>query len=394
MQKRIRSLKEKTYNNSEAVLIVLLILFYLTEGITKITVFSNLEKIEIQAGVKTLVLGLALLGLFFYKRKELLFICILTIIFIIGQINLPNSFEFSVLVYFMKYIFPIALLGAFTIQLQKPKLKLMNTFEYVLLFNSVLVIIGMIFEVTFFKTYEGSRFGYSGILVTSAASTYFYVIGLCYFLARYRKGLIANWKFWFVAVTAVVVGTKSIMLVLAVIGFIYIIEYVPSRKLKMGLLAIIVSMTLAFGYYLFFINPLFQTLTENEGVLTSFLSLRDQLFLDFTLPYIQENWNVWNYLFGGVSNFELRSQMEFLDALFFWGILGSFSYVYFYYRSFFQIKLKNILSIYILILILLITLLAGNFFYNTSVVIYMIILRESLVDSKFANWRNNKEIQS
>lgn len=394
MQVRIRSLKEKLNRNSESILILLLILFFLTEAITKVTVFSNLKKIEIQAGVKVLVLGMVLIGLVIFKKRELFFIAILSGIFIIGQLNLPSSFDPSVVVYFIKYIFPIALLGFFTVQPQKPKINLLNSFEYVLLFNSVLILFGLIFEIHQFKTYEGERFGYNGVLVTSAASTYFYLVGLCYFLARYRKNVIRNWKFWFIAGAAIVVGTKSLMLVLAALGIFYIIKYVPSRKFKWRLLAIVISIALGFGYYLFFINPLFHSLTQTKGLLTSFLSLRDQLFMDFTLPYIQENWNIWNYLFGGVSNFELRPQLEIVDAFFFWGILGSVTYLYFYSKSFFQYKMRDIISLFIIILILIIIFLAGNFFYNTSVVIYIIILRETLMTSSPITSMNHKNHQS
>ena len=394
MKLRIRYLKEQLNRNSETILILLLILFFLTEAITKVTVFSNLRKIEIQAGVKVLVLGMVLIGLAILKKRELLYIAVLSVLFIIGQLNLPSSINPTVVVYFMKYIFPIALLGFFMADPQKPKLKLLNLFEYILLFNSILIFVGLLLDTPQFRTYQGPRFGYNGVLVSSATSTYFYIIGLCHFMARYHADVIKNWKFWFIAVAAVIVGTKSIILVLAALSIFYIIKYIPSRIFKLGLLATIISIALGFGYYLFFINPLFQSLTQTEGLLTSFLSLRDQLFMDFTLPYIQENWNIWNYLFGGVSNFELRSQMELLDAFFFWGILGSMTYLYFYSKSFFQYKVRDIVPLFILILILIIILLAGNFFYNTSVVIYIIILRETLMISSSITSRNHKNYQS
>ena len=378
MQSKIGFLKEKINSNSETVLIVLLIVFYLTESINKVAAHSNLEKIEIQAGIKALVFGLVLMGLLIYKKKELLYIAILSGLFVIGQSQIQNSFEGSILMYLTKYLFPIALLGFFTVQPHKPKLKLFKIFEYILLLNSILILVGLVADVPFFHTYHGSRFGYNGLMVTSAASTYFYIIGLSYFLARYQKGVVGNWKFWFIAIASMIVGTKSIMLVLAGLGFFYIIKYVSSPKFKLVLLAIAVFIVLGFGYYLFFINSIFKWITENEGVLTSFLSLRDQVLIDFTLPYIQENWNFWNYLFGGVSNFELRPQMEFIDVFFFWGILGGAAYLYFYSKSFFQYKVKDIVSMFILFLILIIIFLAGNFFYNTSVVIYVIILREAL----------------
>lgn len=378
MQNRVKYLKDILNKNSEAFLILLLVLFFITEAITKITVFSNLKKIEIQAGGKAIVFGLVLMGLVLYKRKELIYIFILATLFIIGQINIPNSFELPVVTYFLKYLFPIGLFGFFLVQPTTPKLKLLNLFEYLLVVNSVLIIVGLIFEIEHFRTYTGERFGYNGLIVTSSASTYLYIIGMCYFLARYQKDIVRNWRFWLIALSSLVVGTKSIVLALAAISLFYIVKYVRSKKYKRSLMAIIIAVILSFGYYLFFINPLFQSLTQTEGLLTSFLSLRDQLFMEYTLPYIQENWGVWNYFLGGVSNFELRPQMALFDMLFFWGIIGSLAYSYFYVRSFFQFEFNNVLTYFIMILILLIAFLAGNFFYNASVVIYLIILRESL----------------
>lgn len=364
--------------NSEFILISLLILFFLTEAITKITIFSNMEKFEIQAGLKALVFGLVLIGLVIYRKKELFYIVILFCLFSIGQLHIPNSFNWPVLQYFFKYIFAISLVAIFSNQSQSPKLKLLNIYEFVLIFNSVLILFGYLFDITYFRTYMGTRFGYNGLMASSATGTYFYVIGMCYFLARYKERLITNWKFWLVVLCATFIGTKSIALALVFISVFYIIKYIPSKRFKLILLFLFISIFIVFTYYLFFINPMFQSLTRSSGLLTSFLSMRDKLWMDYTLPYIQEYWGIWNYLFGGLSNFELRAQMELLDTLFFWGIIGGIAFSYFYFKSFFQDKIQGSTTIFILVLILLIAFFAGNFFYNASLPIYLIILRESM----------------
>ncbi len=365
--------------NSEAILIFLLMVFFLTEASTKYSILSIGEKSGIQAAVKALVLGLAFVGILIFRKKEIIYLFILSAIFGIGQLTISNPFEWSVFIYFLKYLFPIVVFGFFTVQTATPKLKLLNFFEFILIFNSVLVLVGLIFEIRYFQTYTGGRFGYNGLMVTSATSTYFYITGMCYFLARHQKNVIKNWKFWFVVLSGLVVGTKSIALALMAIGLFYIIKYVYSKIFKWSLLSIIIVASMGFAYYLFFINPIFQSIRVNNGLLTSFLSLRDQLFMEKTLPYIQENWGFWNFLFGGVSDFELRPQMEIVDIIFFWGIVGSCCYGYFYFKSFFQFKIYDVFIFFVLILLLIISFLAGNFFYNASVAIYLVILRESLL---------------
>lgn len=373
-------LKEKSERYSEAVLILLLILFYVTEAITKITETAQIDRIEFQAGLKAIVLVLAFIGLAVLKKKEFLYILILTAVFSIGQLTIPNGFEVSILKYFTKFIFPIALFGFFIVRSQNPKLKLLRVFEYVLLINSLFVLLGFLFEIQYFRTYiMGARFGYNGLMVSSAASTYFYIIGMCYFLAGYQKRVVENWRFWVIVIAGLIVGTKSIALALAAISLFYIIKYVNNKIIKRGFLAIISVGILGFAYYIFFINPIFLSIARTSGYLTSFLSFRDQLFMEHTLPYIQENWKIVNYLFGGVSNFELRPQMALIDTPFFWGIFGAGLYGYFYFKSYIKFPLNGYLNLFILTLILLITFMAGNFFYNASVVIYLIILRESFV---------------
>src|SRR5699024_10015891 len=170
--------------------------------------------------------------------------------------------------------------------------------------------------------------------------------------------------------------TKSIILALAAIGLFYIFTYLKSKRVKFSLFTLAVLGAVGFGYYLFYLNPLFLELKESQGFLTSFLSFRDLLFTESTLTYIQEYWKTINYLFGGVSNFELRPQMEFIDLLFFWGIFGGLIYSCFYVKSFISFKLDKTF-IFSIILLFSIALLAGNFFYNASLPIYLLILRES-----------------
>ena len=41
------------------------------------------------------------------------------------------------------------------------------------------------------------------------------------------------------------------------------------------------------------------------------------LIFENTIPYVKQKWNFINYLFGGIENYDLRSQMELFDVFFF-----------------------------------------------------------------------------
>src|SRR5690554_5308471 len=235
MHSRLNYLKERIVNNSEAVLIFLLIIFFVSEAISKISILSHLEKPVLQPAIKFLLLALILVGLIVYKKKELIYLFVLTVIFIIGQLTIPNGFELSTGTYFLKYIFPIAFFGFFKVQQSKPKLNLLNVFEYILILHSVVIIVGFLFEIPLFRTYSGNRFGYNGLLITSATSTYFYIFGMCYFLSRYQRKMINNWRFWLIALAGLLTGTKSIALALTAIVVFYIINYVYSKVAKWSL---------------------------------------------------------------------------------------------------------------------------------------------------------------
>src|SRR5690554_1738120 len=137
MERKINYLKERIEGNSESILIFLLIIFFLSEAIAKISDLSHAENFGIQPGIKAIVLVLILMGLVLYRKKELIYIFILTGIFCIGQLTISEGFEIAVVSYFLKYIFPIAFLGFFAVKQHTPKLKLLKFFEYILIFNSI-----------------------------------------------------------------------------------------------------------------------------------------------------------------------------------------------------------------------------------------------------------------
>lgn len=373
----------------ESIAVLFLLLFFFTEGYSKIFMFSGFEKPMFPRYLKAFVLGGMALYLFFMDYKKLLGIFLLTVIFLIGQEFLPKSFQWPVVVSFSKYIFPILLFLFFNLEYVKKEKKLFLTiFEALIVLESLLVFIGFLFQINIFKTYTGLRFGYNGLMIVSATGTYFFVVALCYFLVRYQEKCLVNWRFWITVLACLFLGTKSIYLALAAFSVFYIFQFIKSKKLRYSLFGIGLIVILGFAYYLFFLNPVFEHIRRSEGLLTSILSLRDQLFLNQTLPFIQNNWRWVNYFLGGVSDLQTRTQMAFVDLLYFWGGLGAIAYVFFFLKSYIRFRFKDPNVLFSLLLLLTIAFLAGNFFTNASLPIYLLVLREAFLSTE------NKPVKS
>ena len=130
--------------------------------------------------------------------------------------------------------------------------------------------------------------------------------------------------------------------------------------------------------YLFFFNfGIFNQIRQTDGLISSLMSYRDVLFLKRTLPYINEHWSIVNYLFGGVSDLSTKSQIEFIDIFYFFGIIGGLLYYHLFFKSFLTFK-TNIYIYTLLLVLFIIVLLAGNLFGYPSIAIYIVILREYL----------------
>jgi len=109
------------------------------------------------------------------------------------------------------------------------------------------------------------------------------------------------------------------------------------------------------------------------------MSYRDQLLIEKTMPFIKYNWQGLNYFFGGISDLSTKSQIDIIDIFYCFGILGGILYLYVFLKLFLTFK-TNHYMISLLCLMLLIVFFAGNFFSYASVAIYIILLREFLLE--------------
>ena len=155
---------------------IFLVLFYLTEGYSKLHELLTGLYSPLPQYVKLGVL-IALAGFLVKKNTGFLVkVGILVFIFFLGQAALSCGFNGKTITALGKYIYPLLLFKTFSIYLLSTKSKesLFNIFEWLLVFNSALIFIGFIFGVEAFKTYDGLRFGYNGLFLTSSTGCLLY----------------------------------------------------------------------------------------------------------------------------------------------------------------------------------------------------------------------------
>jgi len=357
---------------------LLVIIFYFSEATSKAFVFYEGHKWLPPKYIKFSCLVFFAAYLFFKNVKTLLGPILLGLIFIVGQFFLEDAWQNQIIVSFSKYLFPIFLFLFFNSYQfpQQAKKNLIKAFDFILIFNSCLIILGFIFEVALLKTYSGHRFGYNGMFLASSTGSYAYSLAILGYLFRFKNKFFTNYKSLLTLLAGILIGTKSFYMALFVALLSFIIFYSGlTLKQKKAFFLGAVGLVASLFYYFFYISGEFNAIRNEKGLVDAILSFRNSLLTDQLLPFIDNNWSLPNYLFGGITDLHTRSQMAFIDVFYFWGILGGLFYLFIYFKSYLTVKIRKP-EIYYFPIILVIAFLGGNFFFNASTAIYLLIFRE------------------
>lgn len=377
-------IKKNRLISRESLLLTFLLLFFLSEAWSVLQIGFEAEKSSVPKILKILSLLVLSFYLILKKKKKALYLTAIVTCFMVGLIGLENGLNINTFTSFSKYLFFLILLAFFSsnylTRINRVTL-IFKIFEALILINCLIVISSYIFEIQMFLTYGTHRFGYIGLFYASATGSYFYIFAISYLLIRYDINVIRQPLFYIAVLSALLLGTKSLYLFLVVALIAFSLFQLKSVILKKTIIfAIFLASILIL--YLLFTKGIFAEIVAKEGWLTSILSYRDQLILDRSIPYIQHNWQWHNYLFGGLSVVTARPQMELIDLFMFFGMLGLFYYIFLIKKFYFDFRLKSKFIVTLLICVLVVMLIAGNFFYNASVPIYLIILKLAIINSQ------------
>lgn len=368
----------------ENLLIGLLLLFFLTEAWSVLQIGFEAEKSSIPKGLKLLSLIGMMVYLFLKERKKFFYLSGLILCFLLGLIGLKNGINKETLISFSKYLFFLVLIIFFskTYLLKfKNSVFIFKLYEVLILINCFIILISFVFQIEMFMTYDTHRFGYIGLFYASATGTYFYLLAISYFLIKYEQNVFYQPLFYLNTFCSLLVGTKSIYLFLVVSLLAFSLFLIKNKTLK-RLIIFLTCLSAIIIFYVLFTHGLFSEILKEEGWLTSILSYRDQLIINRSIPYIENNWHFHNYLFGGLAIVTTRPQMELIDLFLFFGVLGLVYYLFIFKKYFFDFQIHNIFITTLLVVLAGITLIAGNFFYNASVPIYLVILKLAIIKSQ------------
>jgi len=353
-----------------------LLIFISIEAFNKIYSFYVDQDFIVQKVVKLLALGLMLGILLIKNPHKLIFASLLTVCFVLGQFLLPDAFTTASLIGFGRYFFflTIVLFFADFQEIYLKKLKLIFKFwELFLWINSLLILVAVGLELSIFATYKGERWGYNALIMASSNSTYFYLVALLYFFLRFPQTYFKYALFWLSLIAALCTGTKSIYLGVLLMGLVVLLTLHLSKKIKWFLALGIIFLGIASMFFLFS-SKVFTAIIEKDGWLSAILSYRDELLLEDTIPYIQENWKTIHYFIGGLSQPLVRPQLELIDLFLYFGVFGMLVYLYVFFKNYFSFRLLT-REVILFTILLMVPLITGNFFYNASVPIYLILIK-------------------
>ncbi|MDO5509084.1 MAG: hypothetical protein Q4F57_00170 [Weeksellaceae bacterium] len=364
-------------------LILTMILFFLVDFIGKIGDRLHPPLAQISVWIKPIVFFFAGGAIYYFRhcipRWVLIAFPALIISFLLGQYFLPSEHSFLQQVAFNSktlvwYLFPILIypLVLFHTTLNIPLIK--KVFEAIFIVNAIFAIAGLVLDIQLFGSYHHSRFGYNGLFRFSTHSSFLYMIYMFYFYIQLKTNF--NRKYLLLYTLAIILAAiaGSKLLFLFIFGLSLLLLPKPYNRIAIGAgIAVIAALSIYQDWFMqHIIAPYFPVLADvadKSGMASMLFSERDILFQEGFLPYIQEKWSIMNVLFGGADFHLFRSQFEFVDLFWFFGIIGTGIYLFFWYRMIYS---HTHFSIAWLLFWLLVAL-AGNFFSTITVTLTFLI---------------------
>ncbi len=282
------------------------------------------------------------------NKKILIAISALLIVFIISQ-----NFIYQRIEYLLQYLFLLLTLLAVSANEKFVLQKLYIVLKYFFITNFIFVIVGWVFDIDIFRTYNADRFGYNGFVISAMQTTvlYFSIIVLSLKNKDYLMFILA-------IVASFLAGTKALLLGLPI--FLGILWYKKRKQIS-----IYYFFALSSVFILLFVKllktPIFNNLIHEKGFFSAFFSFRNDN-LRIIISKISNKFDVWNFLFGKYDLNTLRSEFDFVDLFLFFGLFGLILYFYIGVQIIKTSKL-NLYSKAYIIVIIIVSFFSGNIIY-------------------------------
>ncbi len=282
-----------------------------------------------------------------------------------------------------KYVFPMLLFmvfQAFNVKWEHIK----RVFESIFILCSVIVIVAFAFDISFFHTYGGSRFGFKPPFSTQNEITFFWFIGIMYFgsVLQKEKNIKYALPLLMLLFASLLLGTKAIALIVFLYSlFIFLTVKRISTKQKITGIALSIVVLCIFAYasdlYSFFYARY-----QNQGLLYAITSKRNLLFEHRVLPLLGE-WKWYNIFTGGTFIQMPVTEMDLVDLFLFSGLIGFVLFFFILRKTMFSFSKKNSTGLFLVSQFIIIGALTGHIFSSGINAIYLAALCYYLQTSYF-----------
>lgn len=240
---------------------------------------------------------------------------------------------------------------------------------FIFLINCLLAWSGFFLGIEIFRTYGhiadieagwvDQRFGYDGFLLEQNNATYFYIIGLicCYWLYS-KKRLNILWLL-FGFISCFIVGTKSLYAAVFLLSVLVLFKSKRSR--------ILIFLTSSGLFLIWLLSSTLVIDKLNFTLIDSVLSGRLSNYVLHVYPLL-ERVDLLQILLGfqGGDPKKYLVEMELVDLIIFFGLLGGGVYVYISLKEIFSIVKDSDLKLSIvgISVILIVSFFSGHLFYD------------------------------
>lgn len=322
--------------------------------------------------VKAFLIGMLFWSMLKDKRIFIVYISVGYIMLLIGMAFNYHGQFLNKTAQFFEYYSGVIVFG-FLIKKNKTVL-LDKLILYIFLFYILNIIVAVLLNIEYFKTYSGSnRFGYMPMFNSQNEFSFIAITSVAYFYKRLigSKKFI-NYAFLITTIIAVCcIGTKVVYI------FIFIfLNYLLFKKLGKKKYLMIIFLLAIINYFLRnewynFFNNHFKVLVnvyEKNGILDAISSLRltrlHERFLCQT-----DNFDVINHAFGG-SLLNCITEMSLFDLFFFFGFVGMGWFIYLQYKLLLKpLRFDSFGYVYVISIVLL-SFVAGYYFENFTPQLY------------------------
>jgi hypothetical protein len=389
-----QSKNRKVINRVYFVYLIFIPLMFISDGVTKYFSFVGEDftrfSLLVRMIFELIIVGYLLQNLRKQNWNVFLSIGILFLGILVGNLSLKNyDFLSEIFVSFNKYIFLFVTYLFFSSFLDFNKNyfdKVYKLLTIILSLNIIVIFLGFVFEIDYFKSFPKAdyRYGYNGVYFAGNESSFVLMIMVSFFYFRAYYEQKSKIILILSILATMLSGMKAVYGFLILLGLYHLVIKTNKRIFILSSPFIVYAVYLISSYlqseeFQILISYFLHTL-DDKGLLWMLLSGRQE-FIDLKLIPLINDWTLLNFLFGG-QNITYLMEMDFFDVLLFFGAIGSIVYFYIFYKLFIKKLLWHEFFTFFTFSILLLAFFGGHFLNSATSAIYF-----SLVIIYFQKYR-------